>query len=132
MSWTQLAPDRWSMQDADGSNTRHLLLRAGGRSIELHGHTVHVYDGPNAVVDPQFPLGVPGATEHRAVGLFTDYVNVTSDAEAWAAMAGSRFTVADVPPPAEPEAPPAQPAPPAELPPATPPALPGGEEEEEG
>jgi hypothetical protein len=132
MSWIQIADDRWLMQDADG--TRHLLLRIGGRSVELHGGTVHVYDGPDEVVDEAFPLGVPGSDEHRPTWAATEAREDLSAADldtAWEALADPRYAA-----PTAPTAPPRRtrsrpPTAPVEPQPATPSALPGGDEEEE-
>jgi hypothetical protein len=133
MSWIQLADDRWSRQDADG--TRNLLLRIDGRSIELHGGTVHVYDGPDEVVDPAFPLGVPGADEHRPTWASTelreDLRDVPVDA-VWKALADPRYAAPPPPPAAGRRARSRPPTAPAEPQPATPPAVLGDDKEEEG
>lgn len=111
MAWTHPSADRWVM--FDDPSTRHFLLRANGRSVELHGHTIHVYDGPATVADPLFPLG---QGEAHAVWVLTDPDRTdlvdADDQTAWAAMGATEYTVPVVsqPPPDQP--PPDQPGPP--------------------
>lgn len=52
VGWVEHGPGRW-VHDGDD---RHLLLQAAGRYVEVHGTTVHAYDGPGTA-DLQNPLG---------------------------------------------------------------------------
>lgn len=128
MSWTQLAPDRWSFQDPPPA-MRHLLLRAAGRSMELHGHTVHVYEGPAEVADPEFPLSGEKTWVLTDPARFD--LDVLPTADVWAGLADPRYTAPEEPQVPEPQTPPEQPTPPPP-PPTPPPVMPGGDEEEEG
>lgn len=53
MAWIALDGDRWTNNSDD---VTHLLRRIGIRYVELHHDTVHVYDGPDVVADPEQPL----------------------------------------------------------------------------
>ena len=55
--WTSAGDDRWRKVDEIG--VMHLLLKVGGRYLELHGLTLHLYDGPDDVADDVWPLGDP-------------------------------------------------------------------------
>lgn len=58
MGWQNIGAGRWRKVDEIG--TMHLLLRHGRGFFELHGLTVHVYDGPADVPDDtNWPLGDP-------------------------------------------------------------------------
>ncbi len=83
--WVSVGNDRWTLDD----NSRHLLLKAGSRYIELHDHTVHVYGGPGTVTDARFPLGAPESPD-RAVWKATHSADGIPDGNnepVWAALA---------------------------------------------
>jgi hypothetical protein len=85
VSWTSRGRDRWSMNDAGDPDTLHLLVNDGGRYVELHGTTIHIYDGPQDPADVDYPLGgVMGARpEHRDTFEYTGSLRGVSEDVWW-------------------------------------------------
>lgn len=68
-TWTPTGPGRWenTTPNEDGTpRPRHLLIAKGKRLVELHGGTVHVYEG-DGPIDNARPLKAAKVrrTEHR-------------------------------------------------------------------
>lgn len=60
LGWQNVAAGRWRKVDEIG--VMHLLLKVDARFYELHGLTVHVYDGPADLDETTvWPLGDPYA-----------------------------------------------------------------------
>ncbi len=85
--WQKITDKRWEWT---ADQERHLLLHAGGRMVEFHDSTIHVYAAPEQV-DPVWPLGGGDSTGPAAVWQSTDArpdLADASDDAVWAAMAG--------------------------------------------
>lgn len=51
--WEPAGDGRWTFPH---DQERHLLLKDGGRFVEFHHNTVHVYEGPAEVESERWPL----------------------------------------------------------------------------
>jgi len=99
--WDLVDDDRWVRHDDGGPDERHLMLRTGGRLIEVHGTTVHAYTAAE-VLDPESPL--TGAT-WAGTWERPDLDGADTDA-LWQAMGDEQYTI---PAPASPPPPRANP-----------------------
>lgn len=88
--WAKAGDDRW--RRVDEIDEMHLLFKLDDLFYELHGLTLHVYSGPDRVVDDVWPMGDPSTYDpvvhnFAHVGTYdvssSSLVEITDEDKAW-------------------------------------------------